>query len=186
MRTVGLLLAAGQSRRFGDTDKLLAPYHGRALVSHAAEAMREAGLDGLVATVRDESVAALLEDFVLSRLGPDSLAQSGSLLAGCRDCLALRPDRILVVLGDMPHVTSEHLKAVVQRCQNGRPAASTDGSVRLPPACFPVSMASELMALSGDRGAGALLKTLPPSALVRAPAGMLKDIDLPGDLDASG
>ncbi|MFN3171897.1 MAG: nucleotidyltransferase family protein [Hyphomicrobiales bacterium] len=197
MTTVGLLLAAGHSRRFGEDNKLLAPYRGRPLVSHAADAMREAGLDYLIATVSDERVADLLEGFDLCRLTADGLPQSASLRAGILHQSALSPhvfadrphdfadglSQILVVLGDMPLVTSDHLRAVVDRCSADSASASTDGKRRMPPACFPRSMSEDLLATTGDRGAGPLLKTLPDDALVEAPRGMLKDVDTVEDLD---
>ena len=182
MRTIGLLLAAGRGNRFGTGNKLLATFCDRPLVTHAAAAMRGAGLDALVATSVSPQVDTLLEGFHLSRPEPDDRDQSGSLRAGCRDCLALGAERILVVLADMPLITSTHLRAVVERCGAGYPSASSDGSARMPPACFPAAMVPALMALTGDRGAGALLQALPDAALVAAPPGMLKDVDRPADL----
>lgn len=197
MMTVGLLLAAGHSRRFGEDNKLLVPYRGKPLVSHAADAMRDAGLDHLIATVSDERVADLLDGFDICRLVADGLPQSASLRAGILHQSALSPhvfadglhdfadglSQILVVLGDMPLVTSEHLRAVVDRCSANSASASTDGKRRMPPACFPASMTEDLLAVTGDRGAGPLLKALPDEALVEAPKGMLKDIDTVEDLD---
>ncbi|MEO0385021.1 MAG: nucleotidyltransferase family protein [Pseudomonadota bacterium] len=197
MTTVGLLLAAGHSRRFGEDNKLLVPYRGKPLVLHAADAMRDAGLDHLIAVVSDERVAKLLDGFDVCRLTADGLPQSASLRAGILHQSALSPhvfadgphdladglSHILVVLGDMPLVTSDHLRAVVRRCSADSASASTDGKRRMPPACFPVSMTESLLATTGDRGAGPLLKALPDEALVHASPAMLKDVDTVADLD---
>jgi len=190
MTTVGLLLAAGHSRRFGEENKLLAPYRGKPLVSHAADAMRDAELDHLVAVVSDDQVAKLLDGFDLCRLTADGLPQSASLRAGILHWSALspltladRPPRILVILGDMPLVTSGHLRAVVDRCTDHSASASTDGQRRMPPACFPASKIDDLLEVTGDRGAGPLVKALPDEALVHASPAMLKDVDTVADLD---
>ena len=63
MRTVGILLAAGQSRRFGPTDKLMAPLHGRPLVTYAAATLRAVAPDVLIAVTSSEIVAAELDGF---------------------------------------------------------------------------------------------------------------------------
>lgn len=185
MKTVGLVLAAGQSRRFGAPNKLLAPYAGRPLIMHAADALRGCALDALVATTADQAVQALLPDFACVEPKGNTPEQSASLRAGVRACLPFNPARILIVLADMPNITTAHLQVVVARCSEATPSASTDGTRSMPPACFPASMARQLMALDGDRGAGPLLKTLPPEALVEAPALLLKDVDVPADLAAA-
>lgn len=183
MKTVGLLLAAGHSRRFGPQNKLLTTFHGRPLVTYAAETVRDTGLDGLIAVVSDDNVAEHLADFSIVR--PDAMnpEQSDSLRAGVQASLDFAWDRILVVLGDMPLVTGVHLRAVVDRCTSEHASASTDGQRRSPPACFPASIVEELLALRGDRGAGSLLRKLPSEALVEASVDMLKDVDVVGDLD---
>ena len=183
MKTIGLLLAAGHSRRFGPQNKLLADFRGKPLVAHSAEAMRNAGLDGLVAVVTDQAVADHLTGFNLVRPGEADPEQSNSLRTGVQAVLDIGGERLLIGLGDMPLVTAAHLRAVVDRCTPKRASASTDGTRRTPPACFPVSMAGALLTLYGDRGAGSLLQTLPADALVEAQASMLKDVDVVADLD---
>ncbi len=182
MKTVGLLLAAGTSQRFGDQNKLLAPYRGKPLIAHAADAMRACALDARVAVVRDSDVAGLLDAFAIVPPKEGTPSQADSLHAGVRACLDLRPDRILVTLGDMPLVTPAHLQAVVLRCTTSIGSASSDGTRRMPPACFPVAVASKLLGIQGDTGAAALLKTLPDQALVMSAQDMLKDVDRAVDL----
>jgi CTP:molybdopterin cytidylyltransferase MocA len=181
-KTVGLLLAAGASQRFGDQNKLLAHYRGKPLIAHAADAMRACALDHMVAVVRDDDVAALLSAFAIVAPKNTEPAQSDSLSAGIRVCLDQNPDRILVVLADMPRITSAHLQAVIVRCTPSRASASSDGSRRMPPACFPAARVGELLSMQGDTGAAALLRALPNEALVMTAPAMLKDVDVAGDL----
>lgn len=89
--------------------------------------------------------------------------------------------RPLIALGDMPFVTAAHLEKIAKAVTDGRPAANTDGGPLMPPACFPASWLSRFAELSGDQGAGRLLRDLPAAALINA-AGLLADIDRPNDL----
>lgn len=185
MTTAGVLLAAGHSRRFGPTNKLLATLRGIALVDHAARAMRASGVDVLLAVVSDDAVAARLNGFDIVRPPEPVPAQSDSLRAGVAAAALSGSDRVLIALGDMPFVTSKHLRAVMAQCDDTIPSATTDGTRPTPPACFPRIAFGALLALNGDRGAGAMLADLPDDALVRAPTGMLRDLDTRDDFDAA-
>jgi CTP:molybdopterin cytidylyltransferase MocA len=178
-----IVLAAGASRRFGDADKLLAPFAGKPLEQHAAEAVR--GLD-LVARIAVISSAALRPHFAgfdVVELADASGGQSASLRAGLARARALAPGRLLVVLADMPRVTPDLLRRVIETATAEMPAAATDGRRAMPPACFPAASLDLLARLDGDAGARAIIQALPPERLVRAAAGELLDVDRLADLD---
>lgn len=169
MQTVGILLAAGRSVRFG-ADKRQALFRGLPLIEHAARAMRQARLDHRIV------VGAPLAGFqVVDVQG----LQSDSLRAGVQ--AALGAQRILIALADMPLVDAALLDEVVANCPPGGASAAQDGGPPMPPACFDVALFPALLELSGDRGAGALLRGLAPSCIVPAP-GKLADVDRPEDL----
>ena len=184
--TAGLLLAAGTSQRFGAADKLLAPLEGMPLVTHAAEALRAAGFDPLLAVVTSERVADLLDGFSVVRLPPGPAAQSRSLAAGVAEAEARGAERVIVALGDMPRVTPELLRTVAERCAQEGAAAAYDGTRPLPPAAFGRALFGDLRAMSGDKGAAPLLRTLEARALVTPPPGELVDVDTPSDLARLG
>ena len=175
---VGLLLAAGASRRFGQANKLLAPLWGRPLIAHAADAMRAARLSRRIAVISDPVLAAHLAGFDLILTAPAQ--QSDSLRASL--AAAQTPARLLIALGDMPLITAELLETVLNTCTDDTPSASRDeGGPPMPPACFPASWLPRLAALSGDQGAGRLLRDLPVTQLIEA-TGQLPDIDTPDAL----
>jgi molybdenum cofactor cytidylyltransferase len=180
--TACLLLAAGRSSRFGASNKLLAPFRGRPLVTQPAEALRSLTLDTRIAVTADRRVAALLPGFDIVAAEPEG-AQSDSLHSGVRRAQALGADRLLVVLGDMPLVTPDLLTRVLRASVGPGAAAATDRGLRTPPAAFAADRFDALLATTGDRGAGAMLRDLPDEALVAAP-GLLADIDTAGDLAA--
>jgi molybdenum cofactor cytidylyltransferase len=186
LTTVGILLAAGASRRFGAADKLLATLDGRPLVAHSGAALSGAGCDRLIAVTTAPEVAALLPDFDI--VGPEARQplQSDSIRAGIARARQLGAKKALVALADMPFVTSRHLRDVLDRSAGSTPSASTDGTRRMPPACFPSEVFEKLLALSADAGAQAILAALPEEALVLADKSELRDIDTPDDLAALG
>ncbi|MFC0200667.1 nucleotidyltransferase family protein [Paracoccus rhizosphaerae] len=177
MIRAGLLLAAGASRRFGPDDKLLARLRGRPLLLHAADALRQVPLDRYVAVISNPSLGPLLEGFEVIVIPQGG--QSDSLRAGLAHLD--HPDRLLIVLGDMPDVTPSLLSQVLAHASDDGPSASHDGQHPMPPACFPRSQLPLLAALSGDRGAARLLRDLPPERLIAAP-GQLRDIDRPDQI----
>ena len=176
--TVGLLLAAGASRRFGAEDKLLAPFGPMPLMLHAAEAMRAARLDARLAVVSAPEAAVLLPDFDLVQIAPGA-EQSASLKAGIRRAEAMGAARVVIVLADMPLITSDLISEIAERTG---PACAGDGTRRMPPAAFPAEFFPELLKATGDKGAGPLLKDLPESAVIRTLPELLTDIDRPEEL----
>ena len=175
MKTVGILLAAGASRRFGSEDKLLAPLDGRPLVTHAAEALRGAGVDHLLAVVTSQRVAALLPGFDLVWPDPEP-QQSDSLRAGVTRARDLGAEKVAIILGDMPRVPSALIRQVIDRCGL---EGSASGDRPMPPACFPAGQIPQLLALTGDQGARDLLRCIPDSVRVLTDPDQLIDIDTP-------
>ncbi|MEM0946528.1 MAG: nucleotidyltransferase family protein [Pseudomonadota bacterium] len=186
MKTAGILLAAGASRRFGSKNKLLADLGGKPLVRHAAETLRKHRPDVLVAMTSEPEIARLLDGYdIVAPETPDP-GQADSLRAGLARAHSLGAERFLIVLGDMPFVDVGLLDHVAERCTATSPSAATCNGRIMPPACFPVQTLPHLLSLRGDRGAAAILKALPQSALVPADPLLLRDIDTPEELrDAS-
>ncbi|MEM1065762.1 MAG: NTP transferase domain-containing protein, partial [Pseudomonadota bacterium] len=89
MKTAGVLLAAGASRRFGAADKLLAPLNGRPLISYAARALVAAKPDVLIAISRNADVDTMLAGFDIMKPPENDPKQSDSLRAGIARAQAL-------------------------------------------------------------------------------------------------
>lgn len=183
MIRAGLVLAAGHSRRFGADNKLLAPFRERPLAAHAAEALRATDLDVRIAVVSPGPVARLFDGFEVLSLPDADAEQSDSLRVGVRRAVEIGADRLLITLADMPLVSADLLAQVLALCGDEIPSCvRADNSGPMPPACFPAASFPALLGLVGDRGAGALLKSLPDTSMLTMPDQMLSDVDTLSDL----
>lgn len=183
-----ILLAAGQSRRFGADDKLLAPLAGEPLALHAARRIVELAPGRRIAVCPegDGTLATMLSglgfDIVVNADAASGLSQSLALGIAAA---ARGPERAaLVCLADMPFVGTGHLQCLLTRFDPiaAPVVASSDGDAAMPPALFARALFDRLRASEGDRGGKALLAD---AALVTAAAGELADIDRPADLRRS-
>jgi molybdenum cofactor cytidylyltransferase len=160
---VALVLAAGRGTRFGESPKLLAELEGKPLVRHAVETALAAGLPTFVVTGhRGDVIRAALEDLPVRFVGNAAYADglSTSLKAGF-GALPGSAEAAIVLLGDMPRITPALLHDLVQAwTKAGRPSAAipVSGGRRGNPVLLSRQLAPEIEALTGDTGAGALLR----------------------------
>lgn len=175
-RVAAVLLAAGQSRRFGAADKLAAPLAGRALGGFAADTLRAIGFAARFVVVGPAGAGFDTGGFT-EVVNPDpGHGQASSLALGIAAAHACGADSCLVVLADMPLVTAAHLAAMLARYgpQADIVASVAPGGRAMVPALFAAAHFPALMALRGDSGAKSLLAG---AALVGCPMKMLADID---------
>lgn len=182
-----LVLAAGGARRFG-APKLLQRWGRATLLEHAI---------GIAAAVAGNRVVVVLGARATRHLarvppGVTSIVRNarwreglGTSIACGVTALPRSATRAVVLLADQPGVTPRHLLAVAERARRspaGAAGTRQDGGGPGVPACFARRHFSALRALSGDRGAAALLASLgvPTLATTRT----LGDADTPEALAA--
>ena len=156
-----IVLAAGESRRFGE-QKLVVPFMGKPIVRHAVERALGSGAGETIvvtganaADVRG-ALAGLAVRFVDN---PEyRKGMSTSLAAGI---LALAPgtEAAIIALGDQPLVPAAAYAGVLAEFAKDRPAiiAASYHGVRGHPVLFAAEAFSELIAERGDRGARAVI-----------------------------
>jgi molybdenum cofactor cytidylyltransferase len=194
-----VVLAAGAGARFGG-GKLLAPYMAGVLLDGALAAAFAAPVRSVtVVTGAEEGRVAQAAIRLADRLGlhdrlrmvhaaDHALGMAHSLRMGIAG-LPQDTAGAFIFLGDMPRVPREILQPMAEAVWAGAQAAAPvfqgrrGNPVLLAQALFP-----QVLALSGDAGARAVLQDLGPRlALVEAPDdGVLYDVDQPSDLPAPG
>jgi molybdenum cofactor cytidylyltransferase len=192
-----LVLAAGAGRRFGG-GKLLAPYgEGRLLDRALASAFASPAEAVILVTGADaRAVSAAARRFQAdARCGaPKALrlvhaadheeGMAASLRAGIR-AVPEAAAAAFVFLGDMPRVPQGMAAALVEALDGALAAAPVHQGRRGHPVLFGRPIFPDLLALTGDKGAKALLDRLGPRlALVETDdPGVLFDVDVRGDLE---
>jgi molybdenum cofactor cytidylyltransferase len=190
VRIVALVLAAGQGRRFGAANKLLAEVEGRPLLRRAVEAglgskaTRMVVVTGHDRAAVEAALAGLPVTFVHNAGFASGMA--GSLRAGL--AAAGDADGVVVLLGDMPGVTARHVDALIDGFA-AAPGASAIVPVRNRrrgnPALLARALFPRLQALEGDTGARRLLAEAEGVVeLVENDDAILTDVDSPADIDA--
>ncbi|MFN7087915.1 MAG: NTP transferase domain-containing protein [Burkholderiales bacterium] len=185
-----ILLAAGAAARFGG-DKLLYPLEdGVAIGAHAARNLIAAGLE-VVAVVKagDFPLYDMFEQEGCSvTFFPHADRGMGASLAhGVQS--ARNADGWVVALGDMPRIQPDTIRLVAQALTDGAEiVAPAYRGERGHPVGFGARFRDELMALSGDRGARALLERHREAIrLIECDdAGVLYDIDRRSDIPHDG
>lgn len=189
----GILLAAGSSRRFGAANKLLADIDGIALVRRSAETLRASRVGDIVVVTGPEPeriVAALAGLSVRYVHNPAFADGIGGSIASGVSALAPGTPGVVVVQGDMPALTAALIDRLIEAFLGAGGDRVTfpvlaDGSQRNP-VVWPPSAFAELCALSGDRGAKALLEARRAQAvtITVTNADVFTDIDTESELQA--
>lgn len=157
---VAILLAAGAGTRFGG-GKLLHPLSdGVALAAHAARNLQAADLD-VIAVVRtgDFPLADMLEEEGCHVFPcAEAVRGMGHSLAHGVNAAKDAPGWV-VALADMPRVQPSTIRSIADAIREGALiAAPTYRGERGHPVGFAAALRSELLALSGDSGARAVLE----------------------------
>jgi molybdenum cofactor cytidylyltransferase len=184
----GILLAAGEGRRFGAPAKLLSPLpDGAPIAGAAARSLAGGGLDRCLAVVRpgEAALARLLNAAGMEVLACSASARGmgASLAAGVT--AAADADGWLIALGDMPWIAPATVAAVAHEIRGGAllAAPAHDGRPGHPVA-FGAALGPALRALDGETGARSVVAAN-RDRLVPVPVtdpGVLRDVDEPADL----
>ena len=182
----GILLAAGQSVRFGN-NKLLQPLpDGTPLITQAAHNMRPA-VDRLVVVVPAEhaALADALESQAVELIVNDAASDGmGSSLA-CGVAACLKVDGWLIAMADMPWIQPATINQIALALREGRSlVAPRFEDQRGHPVGFHHRLGAELIKLHGDKGARAIVEQHATELhLIDVDdPGVLLDVDTPADL----
>jgi molybdenum cofactor cytidylyltransferase len=184
----GVVLAAGLSSRMG-RNKLLLQLSGESLLRRAVRTALAAALRPVLVVVGHEEERAReeLRDLRCTPVRNPDYAQGmyTSLRAGIAAAPSDAPAAV-VLLGDMPFVTAEMVRALVQRWRDAKAplAISTYEGVIAPPILYGAPLFAEIRALRSDSSGKQVVKQHRAEALELSwPASALADLDVPADLE---
>ena len=184
----GVVLAAGSSLRMG-RNKLLLELEGETVLHRVVSRAIAGGLDSVVVVLGVEADAARreLSDLEIrivvnleSKRGMNHSIELGIDAVPDAACAAV------VLLADMPFVTSEMIEVLVSRYRSGsaRLIVSRYGRVTAPPVLHDRSLFSECIGPDGDGlGREILHQYRDEAVFVDWPESVLSDIDVPGDYE---
>ncbi len=181
-----IILAAGESNRFGST-KQLAQWDGLTLVSRAVRLAESVCGDRSVLVVGNDWQKVLaacgpqLGFFVLNEDYESGIASSIACGVGSA---AHTADAVLLLMGDQPLITAQHLDALIAhwRATPEDIVVSEYAGVQGPPAIFPARCFESLSQLEGDQGARSVLSDGRFSVSGISFEAAAIDIDSPEDL----
>ena len=184
MRIAGIIPAAGRSSRLG-IDKLLVDLEGEPLVRRAARRAIAAGLAPVIVVVRDASHMSAALSGLPVQLVPNPRPEDGmasSVHAGI-GAVPAECDAAVVLLPDMPLVTAKMLTELCERYTADRAplVITVYGETAAPPTLFARSLFS-VLASAAEGGRQVVREHRSRAAIVRQPAALLVDVDLPADL----
>lgn len=183
-KVAGIILAAGQSSRFGGIKQLL-PWKKANLVNTAIYTARTAGLDPIVvvlganaavirATIQDEDVTTVENTYWAE-------GQSGSIRVGLEH-IRQPVSGALILLADQPQVSVSLVVTLVEQARLGRDiVAPVINDQRANPVYFSAKTFDRLKAVSGDQGGRSLFSEYRADLVPFLDDWMAKDIDTPQD-----
>jgi molybdenum cofactor cytidylyltransferase len=179
-----IVLAAGQSRRFGAADKLLSMWNGIPLISHGARMLGQIPFAQRIIVGTAALCGLEFEGFETIETDDEDAPQSHSIRLGVEAVFASRPCAIVIVLGDMPIVPASHILALFEQARGSSAlVVSSNGTSSMPPALFGRAHFGALQNLIGDHGARHLL-AMGKQVMLRPDQSI--DIDTLQDLEQLG
>ena len=183
----GIILAAGEARRFGHPKQLL-DYHGQPFVRIVAKTALASGLSPVVVVsgANAEAVEAAVADLpVTIRRNSDwQNGQSSSIQAGLH-VLPHQTGAAIFLLADQPQVPATVIHALIEKhAQTLAPVlAPLVHDRRANPVLFDRVTFPDLMSLTGDVGGRAVFSKYPVVYLPWHDEILLLDVDTPDDLE---
>ena len=164
MKVSATILAAGQSSRMENGNKLLLPINGIPMISHVCNTVLKAALDPVVVvTGCDNELVTQAIPTAINEIIYNSHWQSGmasSIYSGI-SALPKSIDGNMIVLGDMPMLSKNTLDLLIDEfiVQHGdRIIYPIYEERQANPVIFPKKYFQEILTTTGDRGCKKILK----------------------------
>lgn len=172
-----IILASGLSQRFGTQDKLEADLCAQPLVSHVIETAKQVGFGEIFLVSNRRSG----EGCVLIKNKNPEAGQGYALRSGLKAARMADWEYSMIILGDMPLISSSYLKKMIANNKEKQSSISISETSRMPPALFYLDVTDEILRRHSQHGARDVLNEF-PLQIVELPSDFALDVDTPEDL----
>ena len=176
-----VLLAAGQSSRFGMENKLEAEFLGKPVGFHVTTALESIPFADRIVVTDGCQLDFASRGYRVIHNTDIAKGMSFSLHLGVQEAIPSSTKAILIALADMPRVTAAHIYRLFDAFDGpDAVVVSSNGEYPTPPGVFGSGQFDALLKLEGDEGARKLVAG--GRHVVTSPAELI-DIDTPEDLE---
>ncbi len=172
-----IVLASGQSKRFGVADKLEAKLDGKTVLEMVIDTVNSVGF-GQVYIVSQYELQGHFK--WIENIDPEK-GQGHSLRLGLRTAIENKWDNVVIALGDMPLVKSVNFVNMISEIHKKQMVVSDCEGVRMPPACFGRKVMDQILEDKSAKGARHFFDKIQPTT-VKIDAESCQDVDTPEDL----
>ena len=165
------ILAAGGSSRMENENKLLLPFQESLVINQVCNTILNSGLKPVIVVTGfehkkiEKALPKSIDQIIHNPEWEDGMA--GSIYAG----MSILPDTVdgnMIVLGDMPLLTTHTLKQLIEQfcVHEGKQIIyPVYSGQQANPVIFPRKYFSEILSSTGDRGCKKVLKQYPDDAI---------------------
>jgi len=170
-------LASGLSERFGELDKLSADVCGKPVLAHVLDTAGVVGFGDIFCVSKTGEV----DGVTLVKNNHPEYGQGHALRLGLAAVRKSGWEICVILLGDMPLVTSSYIKTLIGKIQENQCVVSFSESIRMPPAIFNAAAMDIILSQETALGARDLFDLLKPE-IIELDAFAAHDVDTPADL----
>lgn len=192
MKISCVILASGSSQRFGEKDKLLAEFNGKALVEQVFSNLPKNEFSQVVCVTRNNEVAKIAKNYEIDAICHNMPEKKDTVKIGLDFLLENdNPDGILFAVADQPLLTAESIKNICDEFKNHpkniiRLASRIADDELQPgnPVIFPKELFNELYNLKDKENGRKVIEENLEKVLLIAAAKIyeLEDVDTPEKL----
>ena len=187
-----ILLAAGQSKRLFNQNKLIKNYKGKPLINHAVQSIIKSKIEKLIIVLGFEYLKVNKKinknkkiKFVINRNYTRGI--SSSIKCGLKK-ISNKSDGFIIVQADMPEIGKNILNKLYKEIKTNKKEIFVPRKNNKigNPIGFKLSMINQLKKISGDKGAKFIIKRnrLKIKYIRTKSLGIFKDIDLIKDFNS--